>query len=90
MITIILLILLYLLYRFGKWLTKVSKKLEKVEESAHDYSRRLLDGVETVASYTLDKDEKPSRLESLKITNEELIKRQKIRKMIEDELKIKM
>jgi hypothetical protein len=81
---------MYVLYRFGKWLGVFSKCLEKYEESSSDYNRRLLEGVETIANNTSIPDESVSRLDSLRKSNHELVERQKIRKMIEEELDIEM
>jgi len=81
---IIFFILLYLLYALGKFLLKVSKKLENYEESTQEYHQRLLNGVETIASNSSPETTKATRLDSLKEANRDLVERQRVRKMIDE------
>jgi len=83
---IVLIFLCYLLYRFGKWLTKFSKSLEKYSQTNDDYHEQLLNEVisENENGTNL------SRVEELKKTQKELRQRQQIRRMIERDLDIKM
>lgn len=85
---LILMILIYLIYRLGKWLVKISGKVSQVEESAHEYSKRLLSGIEDIASNTSGERDPRSRLERLKDANKDLNEKQRVRRMIEDELDI--
>jgi len=83
---LLFIVFMYLLYRFGKWMIKISKKLENFSRSVEDYNKDLL--VQSIAYDSKEKKEK--RYRSLKEEHQELQLQQKTRRLIEEELDIKM